>query len=77
MPEPIRDDAIASASIDDLNPRLAVEALVFAELDASDISAPGQKISFDEDAALLKKVATWAVVMKEPLLDGTADTISL
>jgi peptidoglycan-associated lipoprotein len=61
-PEPIRDDAIASASIDDLN-RSSPLKPVFFELDASDISAPGQKI-LDEDAALLKRYSTWAVTIE-------------
>jgi peptidoglycan-associated lipoprotein len=61
-PEPIRDDAIASASIDDLN-RSSPLKPVFFELDESDISAAGQKI-LDEDAALLKRYTTWAVTIE-------------
>ncbi|HEY2153598.1 MAG TPA: peptidoglycan-associated lipoprotein Pal [Vicinamibacterales bacterium] len=61
-PEPIRDDAIASASIDDLN-RSSPLKTVFFELDASDVSAAGQKI-LDEDAVLLKRYTTWAVTIE-------------
>jgi peptidoglycan-associated lipoprotein len=61
-PEPIRDDAIASASIDDLN-RSSPLKPVFFVLDESDVSAAGQKI-LDEDAALLKRYTTWAVTIE-------------
>ncbi|HEY1910369.1 MAG TPA: peptidoglycan-associated lipoprotein Pal [Vicinamibacterales bacterium] len=61
-PEPLRDDAIASASIDDLN-RSSPLKPVFFELDESDVSAAGQKI-LDEDAALLKRYTTWAVTVE-------------
>ena len=61
-PEPVRDDAIARASIDDLN-RTSPLKPVFYDLDSSDVSPAGQKI-LDEDAALLKRYATWAVTIE-------------
>jgi peptidoglycan-associated lipoprotein len=61
-PEPVRDDAISSASIDDLNRNSPLKP-VFYELDQSDVSAAGQKI-LDEDAALLKRYPTWTVTIE-------------
>ena len=60
--EPVRDDAIASASIDDLNRNSPLKP-VFFELDSSDISAPMQK-ALDENAVLLKRYAGWAVTVE-------------
>jgi peptidoglycan-associated lipoprotein len=60
--EPIRDDAIASASLDDLNKNSPLKP-VFFELDSSDVNADGQKI-LDGDAALLKRYPTWAVTIE-------------
>jgi peptidoglycan-associated lipoprotein len=60
--EPMRDDAIASASIDDLNRNSPLKP-VFYELDSSDVSAAGQKI-LDEDAVLLKRYPSWAVTIE-------------
>jgi peptidoglycan-associated lipoprotein len=61
-PEPVRDDAIASASIDDLNRNSPLKP-VFYDLDSSDLSPAGQK-ALDEDAALLKRYPTWAVTIE-------------
>ncbi len=61
-PEPVRDDAIASASIDDLNRNSPLQP-VFYDLDSSDLSPAGQK-ALDGDAALLKRYPTWAVTIE-------------
>jgi peptidoglycan-associated lipoprotein len=61
-PEPVRDDAISSASIDDLNKNSPLKP-VFYELDSSDLSPTAQK-ALDENAALLKRYSSWAVTVE-------------
>jgi peptidoglycan-associated lipoprotein len=61
-PEPVRDDAISSASLDDLNKNSPLKP-VFFELDSSDLGAPGQKV-LDENAVLLKRYPTWTVTIE-------------
>ena len=61
-PEPVRDDAISSASLDDLNKNSPLNPVYF-ELDSSDVSPAGQK-ALDANAALLKKYPTWAVTIE-------------
>ena len=61
-PEPVRDDAISSASLDDLNKSSPLKPVYF-ELDSSDLSPVAQK-SLDENAALLKRYASWAVTVE-------------
>jgi len=61
-PEPVREDAIASASLDDLNRNSPLKP-VFFELDSDALSQEGQK-ALDENAALLKKYATWTVTIE-------------
>jgi peptidoglycan-associated lipoprotein len=61
-PEPVRDDAISSASLDDLNKNNPLNPVYF-ELDSADLSASAQK-SLDANAALLKKYATWAITIE-------------
>jgi peptidoglycan-associated lipoprotein len=61
-PEPLRDDSISSASLDDLNRNSPLQP-VFFELDSSDISAAGQAV-LNADAALLKKYPSWAVTIE-------------
>jgi peptidoglycan-associated lipoprotein len=61
-PEPVKDDAISSASLDDLNRNSPLKP-VFFELDSSDLSAAAQKV-LDDDAALLKRYPTWAVTIE-------------
>jgi peptidoglycan-associated lipoprotein len=61
-PEPVPDDTISSASLDDLNKNSPLQP-VFFELDSSDLSADGQKV-LDGDAALLKKYPTWTVTIE-------------
>ena len=61
-PEPVRDDAISSASLDDLNKTSPLKP-VFFELDSSELSAPAQK-ALDENAALMKRYSSWAVTVE-------------
>ena len=61
-PEPVRDDAISSASLDDLNKNSPLKP-VFFELDSSDVSPANQK-ALDENAALLKRYTSWAVTVE-------------
>jgi len=58
----VRDDAISSASLDDLNKNSPLNPVYF-ELDSSDLSPSGQK-ALDANAALLKKYPTWAVTIE-------------
>ena len=58
----MRDDAISSASLDDLNKNSPLKPVYF-ELDSSELSAVNQKI-LDENAALLKRYASWAVTIE-------------
>jgi peptidoglycan-associated lipoprotein len=60
--EPVRDDAIASASLDDLNRNSPLKP-VFYELDSSDVSPTGQKV-LDENAQLLKRYPAWAITIE-------------
>jgi peptidoglycan-associated lipoprotein len=60
--EPVRDDAIASASLDDLNRNSPLKP-VYYELDSSELSAANQK-TLEEDAALLKRYPTWTVTIE-------------
>ena len=61
-PEPVRDDAISSASLDDLNKNSPLKPVYF-ELDSSDLSAANQK-TLEENAALLKRYSTWTVTVE-------------
>src|SRR5262249_28890054 len=61
-PEPVRDDAISSASLDDLNKHSPLKP-VFCELDSSDLSPAAQK-ALDDTAALLKRYSSWAVTVE-------------
>ena len=61
-PEPVRDDAISSASLDDLNKNSPLKPVYF-ELDSSDLTAANQK-TLDEDAALLRRYASWTVTVE-------------
>jgi peptidoglycan-associated lipoprotein len=61
-PEPVRDDAISSASLDDLNKNSPLKA-VFYELDSSDLSAAAQQ-ALDENAALMKRYPSWTVTIE-------------
>jgi peptidoglycan-associated lipoprotein len=61
-PEPARDDAIASASLDDLNRNSPLKPLFFA-LDSAEVDAAGQGV-LDADAAVLKKYPSWAITIE-------------
>ena len=61
-PEPVRDDAISSASLDDLNRNSPLKAVFYA-LDSSELSAEGQK-TLDQNAALLKRYPSWTVTVE-------------
>jgi peptidoglycan-associated lipoprotein len=61
-PEPVRDDAISSASLDDLNKNSPLKP-VFYELDSSDLNAASQK-TLDDNAVLLKRYASWTVTVE-------------
>lgn len=61
-PEPVREDRISSASLDDLNRNSPLKP-VFFELDSSDVSAPGKAV-LEENAAVLKRYGTWAVTIE-------------
>lgn len=60
--EPVRDETIVSASLDDLN-RTSPLKPVFFDYDSSDVSASGQA-ALNENAALLKRYPTWAVTIE-------------
>jgi peptidoglycan-associated lipoprotein len=60
--EPVRDDAISSASLDDLNKNSPLKPVYF-ELDSSELSAANQK-ALDDNAALLKRYSSWAVTVE-------------
>ena len=53
-PEPVRDDAIASASLDDLNRNSPLKP-VFFEYDSSELTGEAQAV-LDANAALLKQI---------------------
>ena len=65
-PEPVRDDAIRSASLDDLNRNSPLKP-VFFEYDSSEITADGRGV-LDGNAALLKQYPSWAIT-----IEGHAD----
>ena len=58
-PEPIRDESVGSASLDDLNRNSPLRP-VFFELDSSDLTPEGQRI-LDGNAGVLKQHATWTI----------------
>jgi peptidoglycan-associated lipoprotein len=61
-PEPMRDDAIASASLDDLNKSSPLKP-VFFEYDSAELSADAQK-TLTENATTLKRYTSWAVTIE-------------
>jgi peptidoglycan-associated lipoprotein len=61
-PEPVAEDAIASASLDDLNRNSPLKP-VFYDYDSSDLSAEAQK-ALDENAATLRKYPSWTVTIE-------------
>ena len=61
-PEPLSDDAISSASLDELNRDSPLRPVLF-DLDSSDLSAEGQRI-LDANAVVLKRQTTWTVTIE-------------
>ena len=61
-PEPVRDDAISSASLDELNKNSPLKP-VFYELDSSELNAASQK-TLDDNVALLKRYPSWTVTVE-------------
>jgi peptidoglycan-associated lipoprotein len=61
-PEPVRDESVSSASLDDLN-RSSPLRPVFFDLDSSDLSAEGQRV-LDGNAAILKQHGTWTITIE-------------
>ncbi len=61
-PEPVREDRISSASLDDLNRNSPLKP-VFFELDSDAVSSSAQAV-LDENAGVLKKYPTWAVTIE-------------
>ena len=61
-PEPVRDDAISAASLDDLNKNSPLKPAFF-DLDSSDLTASAQR-ALDENAALLKRYASWSITVE-------------
>ena len=61
-PEPVREDSIASASLDDLNRNSPIKP-VFFEYDSSDITGEGKCIP-DANAAALQQYASWTITIE-------------
>ena len=61
-PEPVKDDTIASASLDDLNRNSPLKP-VFFELDSSEIGGEGQAV-LNANATALKRYTTWTVTIE-------------
>jgi peptidoglycan-associated lipoprotein len=73
-PEPVRDDGIASASLDDINRNSPLKPLFF-EYDSSEVNAEG-RAALDANASLLKKYPTWAITIEGHCDErGTAEYI--
>jgi peptidoglycan-associated lipoprotein len=60
--EPVREDAISSASLDDLNRNSPLKPLFF-DYDSSEVTGQGQAV-LGEDAALLKRYPSWVVTIE-------------
>jgi peptidoglycan-associated lipoprotein len=58
----VRDDAVSSASLDDLNRNSPLKPVFFA-LDSSDIDPPAKAI-LDADAAVLRQNSSWVVTVE-------------
>jgi peptidoglycan-associated lipoprotein len=61
-PEPVRDDRISSASLDDLNRNSPLKP-VFFEYDSAEIT-PAARAVLDENAATLKSYSSWAITIE-------------
>jgi len=60
--EPLRDDAIRSGSIDEINRNSPLKP-VFFDYDSADLS-PAAKTALDENAGVLKKYGTWVLTVE-------------
>ena len=61
-PEPVRDDAIASATLDELNRNSPLKHVFFA-FDSAEIDPEG-KAALDANAPLLKRFPAWVVTIE-------------
>ncbi|MBI3402728.1 MAG: peptidoglycan-associated lipoprotein Pal [Acidobacteria bacterium] len=61
-PPVVREDPIASASLDDLNRNSPLKPAFF-DYNSSELNAEGQK-ALDEDALVLKRFSTWAITIE-------------
>src|SRR5438093_2241142 len=61
-PEPVRDDGISSASLDEINRNSPLKP-VFFELDSSEIAGPAKGV-LDANAATLKRYGSWTVTIE-------------
>src|ERR1700722_4478464 len=61
-PEPLRDDRIASASLDDINRNSPLKP-VFFEYDSSEIAGDAMGV-LDANAAVLKKYPSWTITIE-------------
>jgi peptidoglycan-associated lipoprotein len=61
-PEPLKDERVSSASLDDLNRESPLRP-VFFDLDSSDLTAEGQRI-LDANAGVMKANATWTITIE-------------
>ena len=60
--EPVSDDAISSASLDDINRNSPLKPLFF-EFDSSEVSTEGRAV-LEANAAALKKYPTWTITIE-------------
>jgi peptidoglycan-associated lipoprotein len=61
-PEPVREDPISAASIDEINKNSPLKP-VFFEYDSDELSSEAQR-TLDENASVLKRNATWTVTIE-------------
>jgi len=61
-PEPVRDDRITSASLDDLNRNSPLKPAFF-EYDSSELTAEAQR-ALNDDAALMKQYPNWTITIE-------------
>jgi peptidoglycan-associated lipoprotein len=61
-PEPVRDDSISSASLDDINKNSPLRPVFFA-LDSSELSSEAQQI-MNANAQVLRQYTTWVVTIE-------------
>lgn len=61
-PEPVRDERISSASLDDLNKNSPLKPAFF-DLDSSELTSDAQR-ALNDNAALLKQYPAWTVTIE-------------